>query len=598
MEKLKKILLITLILMLNWQDGNTQHIEPGHAACPGEAIVYQVVGVPPGCQVAWTITGAINVNIASGQQVTVVWPDFGTTFGTLQAQLFGCTDARDNQFLTRKIFFVTLEGQTPNEIEGLSSIPLNSSSTFNYSVDPMTNANSYEWVLPSGWSIVSGAGTSSINVTPNNCGAGTIKVRGKSECPEDHTPYSSYREKTITRDAISSPGAISASKPHSVCNNRTPITYSISPVTGATSYVWTKPSGWTGSSTSNSITLTPNGTNGGIVTVKALGCNQTSATGSYNVNFLAFDPNPNVTGPAKVCTSNSTFSVQNLPAGASVSWSKSGSLTYVSGQGTNGYVVKASSSQASGSGIISATVTNACGNSIVVSKSIWIGKPLFNGDHVTGPSTLKLGSNALYTSPSANGKDSYQWYFPDGGFQVLAGQGTTTARLEATGSVGLKVVELRAHNSCGYRYEYIYIDVTSSSTGGGSGGSGPCPTAKVFTVSPNPNQGNFHAIILPPGDGGPDPCLEARILKDTTLEDSEASRKSLPYEDPVSSDDEVREEREGSVIITNYAGVVVYDQKHCGNEIDLNLAHLEAGMYIIHYKFNDRSLYTTKFIKQ
>jgi hypothetical protein len=46
-------------------------------------------------------------------------------------------------------------------------------------------------------------------------------------------------------------------------------TYSIAPVAGATSYSWTLPLGWTGSSTSNSITVVT-GTSGGVITVSAL----------------------------------------------------------------------------------------------------------------------------------------------------------------------------------------------------------------------------------------------------------------------------------------------------------------------------------------
>ncbi len=55
-----------------------------------------------------------------------------------------------------------------------------------------------------------------------------------------------------------------------ICINST-LTYSIDPVAGATSYLWTLPSGggWTGTSTSTSITVTTNGTSG-LLKVKAV----------------------------------------------------------------------------------------------------------------------------------------------------------------------------------------------------------------------------------------------------------------------------------------------------------------------------------------
>jgi hypothetical protein len=58
-------------------------------------------------------------------------------------------------------------------------------------------------------------------------------------------------------------------------------TYSVSAVSGATSYTWTLPSGWSGSSTSNSITTTA-GSSGGTVSVKA-----NNACGSSAVRTLS-----------------------------------------------------------------------------------------------------------------------------------------------------------------------------------------------------------------------------------------------------------------------------------------------------------------------
>ncbi len=79
------------------------------------------------------------------------------------------------------------------------------------------------------------------------------------------------------------PGLISGGK--SICPNVT-LTYSIAPVAGATSYIWTLPLGWTGSSTSTSINVTPNGTEG-ILRVKS-----TNACGTSLSRTLAIAINP------------------------------------------------------------------------------------------------------------------------------------------------------------------------------------------------------------------------------------------------------------------------------------------------------------------
>jgi hypothetical protein len=63
--------------------------------------------------------------------------------------------------------------------------------------------------------------------------------------------------------------------------NKTPITFTVGAVSGATSYSWSYPSGWTvsGSATGTSITLIPDGSSGGSVTCTASnGYITTSAT--------------------------------------------------------------------------------------------------------------------------------------------------------------------------------------------------------------------------------------------------------------------------------------------------------------------------------
>ncbi|MDO8930186.1 MAG: hypothetical protein Q7W54_14520, partial [Bacteroidota bacterium] len=51
---------------------------------------------------------------------------------------------------------------------------------------------------------------------------------------------------------------------------------------------------------------------------------------------------PSISGPSTVCSSGATFTLNNLPDSASVSWDKSFNLAYVSGQGTISYKVKSS----------------------------------------------------------------------------------------------------------------------------------------------------------------------------------------------------------------------------------------------------------------
>ncbi len=74
------------------------------------------------------------------------------------------------------------------------------------------------------------------------------------------------------------PGTISGT--NSICSGSTN-TYSIAPVTGATSYSWTLPSGWTGTSTTNSISATASVTSGNISVTAKNACGDSPAQNMY-----------------------------------------------------------------------------------------------------------------------------------------------------------------------------------------------------------------------------------------------------------------------------------------------------------------------------
>lgn len=133
----------------------------------------------------------------------------------------------------------------PGAISGSGDICPGISGT--YSIANVSDATEYIWTLPSGWS---GSSTSnSINVTSGN-NSGTISVAAKNSCGTSEVQTLSV---TIKPGTPTQPGTISGS--NSVCPGVSE-TYSIAAVTGANSYIWTLPNGWTGTSTTNSIDLT------------------------------------------------------------------------------------------------------------------------------------------------------------------------------------------------------------------------------------------------------------------------------------------------------------------------------------------------------
>jgi hypothetical protein len=124
--------------------------------------------------------------------------------------------------------------------------------------------------------------------------------------------------------------------PVASCVNST-FTYSIAPAFGAASYRWTLPSGVTGASTSNSITVSfGNNFRGGIISVVPTnGCGDGAAR-SINVSWVNRPPTGRltITPPANSLVSG-TYTVNALPGATNYTWSVNSTLAaIVSGQGT------------------------------------------------------------------------------------------------------------------------------------------------------------------------------------------------------------------------------------------------------------------------
>ncbi|MCK5758945.1 MAG: S8 family serine peptidase, partial [Clostridiales bacterium] len=119
----------------------------------------------------------------------------------------------------------------------------------------------------------------------------------------------------------------------------------------------------------------------------ATGFDNTFGFGRVNAYTAVNSVHLYISGSVFVCTSNSTFILHNRPTGTTVTWTKSSNLTYVSGQGTNNYRVRASSSSTSGSGWVQANISPeeagshqlsyrlVGSNSVPFKKTFWIGKP-------------------------------------------------------------------------------------------------------------------------------------------------------------------------------------------------------------------------------
>ncbi len=218
--------------------------------------------------------------------------------------------------------------------------------------------------------------------------------------------------------------------------------------------------------------------------------------------------NWSITGPSLVCTSGGTFTLHDRPSGTSVTWSKSGNLSYISGQGTDSYKVKASGAYTSGEGWVRANIiSSVCQDTVEVNKDIWAGIP-DNDRLVTGVTWPAPGPYAQVhelcnqgTTEAAVGYDEnglgaqaggssyydfqeYQWYIPSGNWTVTdTWQGDPMEIVNISPAWGYQPqvgsheeIRVRGRNGCGW--SGWHSDTWTVVNCGGGGWS--------FSMQPNP----------------------------------------------------------------------------------------------------------------
>ena len=281
---------------------------------------------------------------------------------------------------------------------------------------------------------------------------------------------------------LSNPGAISG--PAGACRNSSGVVYSVAPVAGATSYNWTLPTGASGSSTTNSITLSFNGTYaGGFICVTASNGCGTSAQSCMSIPVIATyasQPAP-ITGSQITCGPGVfTFSTSAANA-VSYTWTVTGSGVFIqSGQGTNTVQVSVPAGFTQGS--IQVYASNCYGNSPVRGMSL-TGLPN-HSNALIGPSFVCAGtSNVAYTVGNIPGVSSYSWSIT-GNATITGNNQNAIINFGPAWTTG--VVSLTVTNSCGSYTRNYTLWSTPLQPGSISGpGTALCGQSNVtYSIAP------------------------------------------------------------------------------------------------------------------
>jgi len=329
---------------------------------------YSVAAVQGASSYTWTVpVGATIIGSSNGTSISVRFVDANVQVGingpitVTPNNSNGCGNPAPSVLNISVNITVPV---TPPSISGATKVCPGDIVT--YSIANVARATSYNWSVPSGASILSGAGSNVITVQYTSVVGGTLSVIAVNSCGT-----SPARTATITQNIL--PAAASISGPIDGLCGLTGVVYSVTPVSGAVSYVWTVPSGASivGSSSGSSIVVDFSGSfTTGSVTVAASNNCGTGLVRSLSVKAVPGLPGA-ISGPTTACTSSSgnVYSISTVSGATSYTWTVPGGATINSGQGSK-IISVTFGSVPSSTGIVTVKASNACGLSAVKVLSV------------------------------------------------------------------------------------------------------------------------------------------------------------------------------------------------------------------------------------
>ncbi|MEN6351962.1 MAG: hypothetical protein ABFD02_00770, partial [Bacteroidales bacterium] len=330
------------------------------SVCNGQtSVTYYVPVIAEATSYIWTLPAGCTGS-SSTQTINV---DFGTTAVSGNISVKGHNVNGDGVSSSLAVTVNTVPAAA-GTITGLTTVCQGQTSV-TYTVPAIGNATSYTWTLPTGAS-----GTSTTNSITVNFGtsavSGNVTVKGTNSCDDGTSSSLAVTVNPLPAAAGTITGLTT------VCQGQTSVTYTVPAITNATSYIWTLPSGASGTSTTNSITVNF-GTSAvsGNVTVKG-----TNSCDDGTSSSLAVTVNPlpaaagTITGLTTVCQGQTsvTYTVPAIGNATSYTWTLPSGASGTST--TNSITVNFGTSAVSGN--VTVKGTNSCGNGTSFSLAVTV----------------------------------------------------------------------------------------------------------------------------------------------------------------------------------------------------------------------------------
>ncbi|SIQ69841.1 ice-binding family protein [Pontibacter lucknowensis] len=421
--------------------------------CTAKTTVYEIDPVVGAQSYTWTLPATWT--IISGQGTTRITVTIGSQSGNVS--VIAVNSCGQSSPATKAVRPFPTVPATPFAIKGPNEVCIGQSEVV-YMLEPVDHTLEYIWAVPSGWTILSGQGTTRVVVKVGTL-AGDITVTASNPC--GNSMPARLRVAPVADVPAPQAGPITGNAQYCAGLNQT---YSIDPVQGASSYFWSFPGeDWViveGQGTTR-VTVKAGTTQGKVSVATVNNCGtRSTATGLTVQSVGSVPPSPSaiIADNETYCgnTAGLTFRIAAVPTAISYEWVVPQGWTITSGQGTT--EIKATAGTSGGE--ITVVAVNSCGKSQSVKLLTEPQRPLMNPEAIKGPELACVGrTDAVYSIPAISGAETYLWTLP-AGWEILKGEGTNSITVKITGRGDVKV---KAENACGTTSEAkLTVEVVTS----------------------------------------------------------------------------------------------------------------------------------------
>lgn len=435
------------------------------SACQGATgVIYTVPTIANATGYSWTLPPGASITAGANTNSITVSFSNSATDGSIDVNgTNGCGSGSSSSAL---VFTIDSLPVTPGAIAGTFTVC--PGDTVQYSVADVPYASTYSWTLPAGASILGSSNTASVTVVyAINATSGNISVKGLNACGNGNNSSAAITVNPLPDPATAILGS------NSVCaGSAATISYFVSAIPNASSYVWTLPSGFSiqsGAGT-NAINVgtSPTASSGLVMVQGSNGC----GTGTASTLSVTVSPLPDsaqaIVGPDSVCQAQTgvIFTVPAIANATGYNWLLPNGASLVAGAGTNSITIDFSSSANTGDIIVSGT--NACGDGLAADTHKVVLKPLPGpGGTISGDMSIIIcppQTGVVYSVTASSAATSYNWTVPAGA-SIVSGAGTATITVDYTSGSTTGNISVTPVNACGSGQQataLVQVDSVSS----------------------------------------------------------------------------------------------------------------------------------------